>query len=211
MSRPVSKKKPLFDAGARKGDGESEHIEYDDDTDDDDTDDDEEENDIVMIVDEDSPREVKSEPKPKAIIHTDMTKIDDKVFIGNWAASTNQEKLKINQIDKIICISSTEKFGYVLDAYQNSKIDHHQFKLDDTKGAPIEQIFEPCYEIIHSAKKVLIHCNSGESLSAAIAAMWLMRNNKISFEDAEKRISAKREISILPQFSRKLYQAKFKN
>jgi protein-tyrosine phosphatase len=63
------------------------------------------------------------------------------------------------------------------------------------KDLPDEQLsryFEEAYEFIEKSEKVFVHCAQGKSRSATIVISYLIKKNKMDFQEAYDFVKSKR-------------------
>lgn len=69
--------------------------------------------------------------------------------------------------------------------------------LFDSEQSSIKKYFEECIAFIKSGKIVFVHCQAGQSRSPSIVIAFLMKEAKMSFEDAFVFVKKIRK-SIMP-------------
>ena len=125
----------------------------------------------------------------KGIIKNFINEIIPNLFLGDLqGALANKDNFDV--IINLSCHNYTAKGAiYVIN-------------IDDHPTVEIISFIETCNIIIESAlkdnKKVLVHCLMGKSRSASIVLGYLMKTNKISFEEASTIINKQRTHPIQP-------------
>lgn len=153
-------------------------------------------------------------------LFTPLHQITEYIYLGNQTAAgyvpphENAEtiakesrealqKLKDLGIKHIVCCADNLKVF-------PDDLDYFLMDLKDKPLFPISEYFEKAYEYIDDCvtkkEKVLIHCNAGVTRSATITISYLMRNLKISFEEAHKMVRAKRPCIDIKVFEEDLKQ-----
>jgi predicted protein tyrosine phosphatase len=73
---------------------------------------------------------------------------------------------------------------------KNTPVSRHEFPLSDSVDASITDVVERVVAVINEAKKrkggakILVHCHSGKSRSAAVVAAYLMREESVGLDEA---------------------------
>jgi atypical dual specificity phosphatase len=134
----------------------------------------------------------------KELDRRDMSCIVDGLYLSNLAASNDARLLKENKITCVISILNQHKTEQDIQKYRRLDIKHFEFYLPDVPDAPIFLLFDNLEKIIRSeiqsGGRVLVHCRAGVSRSATIVIMYLMRDKKISFDEAIRTVRQKRPI-----------------
>lgn len=106
--------------------------------------------------------------------------IIDKLWLGDISDSANKEFLDENILTVICCASE------LFSPHTHVKhLEHIEFyKFDIAEGHDIYKYFDIVTELIHSKKRVLIHCYEGINRSASIVIAYLMRYLHMSYEES---------------------------
>jgi len=157
------------------------------------------------------------------------TEVLDGLFVGGYVAGEDFETLAAEGITRIIRLNSTNDGHEIIlqDQYvstspgdlrliEKKKVEIHRLniKSDDSPEYPIHRHFDKCYRYITKSladgHSVLIHCSCGISRSIAICLMYLMRKQRVSFEDAFEYVKSKRvQADPNPGFIQQLQQRKW--
>ena len=116
------------------------------------------------------------------------------LWLGDYESSQNIKFLKDNNIKLIINLSKNLNF------VTEKNIEKYRIPIHDnlSKESNLGLIkhFDEAYLKIEKTLKnndgVLIHCRAGVQRSAALTALYLMKKNKITSDDAKKFIKGKR-------------------
>jgi protein-tyrosine phosphatase len=142
-----------------------------------------------------------------------------------------QQKIRINKlgfnknyIDEIIpnlflgdlhgALDNKNNFDLIINMSQHKYSTNamiYDINIDDDPSVNIrpylEQIIPLIEEALKDNKKVLVHCLMGKSRSASVILAYLIKNNKMTFEEAYKFINTKRKFPIEPNIGF-IYQLK---
>lgn len=113
------------------------------------------------------------------------------LYIGDWVASFDYNRLKKDGITHIINLSGLPN-GFPRD-FKYLKID-----ISDAPYVNIGDYFEETYEFIENGLKngkVLVHCFAGMSRSVSIVIAYLMRKYNQSFEKTLALVKSRRPIA----------------
>jgi protein-tyrosine phosphatase len=136
---------------------------------------------------------------------TAMNRILPHIFISNLTIACDTRSLKQYKIKTILYADTNKKTTEILKTYKALGINHQLvFINENMKYEDIVQVLSKCYRIILQSvadkKNILIHCNTGISISPGIVAYYMMKRcyllhfdsvNKIK-EVAKKRIEIKK-------------------
>jgi len=110
------------------------------------------------------------------------------IYISNWTASADFNKLRDSQIRAILTVERRSKDSYTLSLYEQNEIDFLQIPIDDDPSVNISIHFDPTFDFINNhvmkGENVLIHCYAGISRSVSIVLNYLIRRLYIKAKDA---------------------------
>jgi protein-tyrosine phosphatase len=108
-----------------------------------------------------------------------FSELTEHIFLSSWVGGSNREALKDYEIVRIICLSNEKKPRSLMDTYQVYNIEHKALPLSDSPDEDISKYFELVYSEIHKSvendENILIHCQSGQSLSAAFVIYYYLK------------------------------------
>lgn len=108
--------------------------------------------------------------------NTDISQIDDNLFIGNISAATNKALLTSYGITHVVTALPVF-YPPFLDTFE-----YHFVKSYDTPSYSIRPYFQESNKFIHNAitnkGKVFIHCKAGISRSVTLALAYLLSTNR---------------------------------
>lgn len=124
------------------------------------------------------------------IMHIDKTihKICDGLYIGSMGAASNLDGLKQNNITHVLNVAMEVPNYFENSSDINIKYAHEN--LIDTPDSDISQngLLEKCIGFITNAIEsggcVLVHCQAGMSRSGAMVVAYLMKSQKLNYDDA---------------------------
>ena len=128
------------------------------------------------------------------IMHLDKTiyKICEGLYVGSMGGASNLDELKRNNITHVLNVTSE-----VPNYFENSteiKIKYAHENLIDTCDSDILQngLLEKCINFITNAidlgGSVLVHCQAGMSRSGAMVIAYLMKSQKLTYDDAIAKV-----------------------
>jgi protein-tyrosine phosphatase len=127
-----------------------------------------------------------------------MNWITDRIAIGNALDAQDAELLKREQVEVIFGLTS------VLDRFDPAELNVKTIIIEDLKddstNRPSEfvRMVDRLVQLARGHTRILVHCQAGQSRSAALVIGYLMKTEKLSIDDAIRRVAAKREIRIHP-------------
>ena len=136
-----------------------------------------------------------------------ISKITDKIYLGDIEGATDFNYFKNEQIHNVI------SFGSEPPEYPKElEIKHKSFKLEDKINNNILKYFKECINFIEDGDKIYIHCLFGISRSPTIVIAYLMWKTHFNFEDIYNFVKKRRPniepnkgfISQLKQFNNML-------
>lgn len=131
-----------------------------------------------------------------------MDEVAPNLFVGSVAAAADAAYLKTHGVTHVCCCIS-------MDPRHPLEFSYHSFVAEDEPEYDLSAHFVDALEFIDKAitggGKVLVHCVAGASRSASIAAAYLVRQLRISPEEAVERLRAARScVNPNPGFLRQL-------
>ena len=117
-------------------------------------------------------------------------KITEKIYLGDYTAATEIQKLKDTGITKVLTVMDYEGGP----KYNSDEFTHKRFKVMDDEHQNIIQYFGECLNYMKEDKKILVHCMAGASRSATIVIAYLMWTEKLKFVKAFDFVKEKRPI-----------------
>lgn len=116
------------------------------------------------------------------------THIIDNIYLGSAYNAANYNLLKDLDI-KIIINITKEIRNYFPDDYEYKK-----YEINDNDTDDISSFLEDVYSAIknNKDKKILVHCFMGASRSVSAVIYYLMKEHKMTIDDAIKYIKEKR-------------------
>ena len=117
-----------------------------------------------------------------------ITKITDKIYIGDEDGAKELDYLKAEQIHYILSIVPTPP---TYPEEMNINIMH--LNIEDGLNIQIIQHLKNCIEFIEKSDKIYIHCICGVNRSPAIAIGYLMWKTHSSYDDVFNYIKQKRD------------------
>jgi protein-tyrosine phosphatase len=131
--------------------------------------------------------------------HRWFDQITPQVWLGGAPHyARDYEFILTNGIDAVINIRAEREDDTVL--YQANDINYVQYKIPDVTVPDDQTISEAVdwmTEQIGDGRTVLVHCAKGRGRSATLVAAYLMREQGMSFEEAEALLSSKRPLTKL--------------
>jgi protein-tyrosine phosphatase len=120
----------------------------------------------------------------------EMSEIIDDLFLSGLECA-NPSSLEEKDISNVISVLKNPE-------PLPKKYRHEKIEVDDTFGQGIETHFERAHQVIDEAlqnnEKILVHCRAGISRSATIVISYIMKSQRMKFEDALKFVKSKRRI-----------------
>ncbi len=110
-----------------------------------------------------------------------MSKITEKIFLGNFVGAEDISSLKKNNITRVLSL-----VGYLSPTYrQQDNIEQLKYDLADDPNQNVYPILKKCLNFIDEAKEnVFVHCAAGVSRSATIVIAYLMWKDKKTYKEA---------------------------
>lgn len=114
------------------------------------------------------------------------------LYLGNVDSALNIDLLKELGVTHVLSICKELTKDMVSQIKEN--FDQLWIQADDADNEDL--LYDECYNYIHKARenngKVLVHCWMGISRSSSITIMYIMKLNKMTFQDAYQFVRGKR-------------------
>ena len=121
-------------------------------------------------------------------LYPEIDQIYESIYLGNLDGAKLKETLKEVSITHLLNCSK-----HVVCLFPNN-FDYLELDIDDKlEDGDITQYFEECFRYIKNANVTLIHCLTGNGVSAAILIAFIMWSNKKSYDEALKFVIEKRQ------------------
>jgi len=119
-----------------------------------------------------------------------MTTILPHIYLGSYEDAINETQLQANGITHILSlIGNKSPVGYV---------KHKNFPMNDRGKTDLKRVLKKVSKFMkvgqNDAKRVLVHCFSGQNRSAAVVIALMMINQKNTLYRAYKRVKSLRPI-----------------
>mgnify|MGYP006112903007 CR=1 FL=1 len=126
-----------------------------------------------------------------------IDRIIDNIFLGNWTDSTDERKLKHNNIK---CILTLNKNNVHTEANRNMftrlGISYKYVQIQDSLDANILPHIDSSIRFLKKCDgNVLVHCSAGISRSVSIVVVYLMKEKNVSYEKAIDYVRKRRPIA----------------
>lgn len=126
--------------------------------------------------------------------YTDISQINEHLFIGNYKIAKDVERLEEHGITCVVnCADALE---HIVHSYDDSMKWLHLPMYDCEFTGDVETYIPTAIEFIDEAidegHKILIHCHAGISRSSSITIAYLMYKHNLRYERAFSRVKAKR-------------------
>jgi len=108
----------------------------------------------------------------------DINQISDKIYLGGRIISENKDFLLSLGIKDIIICSNKLKPPFPKDFRYFKLINKEVF----SESIDISEYLDECFDFIDGSEKVLIYCETGNSMSAAVVLGYLIFNMDYSFK-----------------------------
>ncbi|TNV75244.1 hypothetical protein FGO68_gene14075 [Halteria grandinella] len=125
-------------------------------------------------------------PEPDLILERPAS-----LYLGNQFHAQNYELLKSRDIQVILQVS-----GEDTQPPHPEHFEYHRFVFGDAETVDITEHAKKAVEVIEKChlegKGVFVHCAAGVSRSASLVIAYVMKIQKVTFQEALKLVSAKR-------------------
>lgn len=126
------------------------------------------------------------------------------LYLGNYEAASDVVLLRKHGIKAVLTVAADLRLNYP----SNEGIIHEVIPALDMVSYDLSRHFSRCLEFIEKTRKetnVLVHCLAGISRSATIVIAYLMKLNKIGFDQSFNFVKKRRKIIFPnPGFVRQL-------
>jgi len=128
-------------------------------------------------------------------VYGSMQEVCPRLYIGSMAAAKNLEELKKYNISYILNVASEVDCYY--EKSDKIKIVYHHERIIDSNAYDITEngVLDECLKFIEASIKignVLVHCQAGMSRSGIIVIAFLMKSQKLSYDDAFRKVKSVR-------------------
>ena len=106
--------------------------------------------------------------------------IENKLYLGAYQDAVNLKDSNDYGITRVISLGSENKVSDILD----STFEKLQIDIIDHADAPIGDEFKRCIDFIKKEGRVLVHCSRGISRSSTIVLAYLMKEVKMTLNEA---------------------------
>ncbi|KAI6661396.1 Dual specificity protein phosphatase 2 [Oopsacas minuta] len=125
-------------------------------------------------------------------------RINEYIYLGSEAHASDFDVLRENGIGFVLNVASCCK-----NYFEGGELVYKNLPVLDVCETNISEIFNEAFDFIETVKqrngKVLIHCQAGVSRSVTITTAYLMKTEKISMNDALKKVKETRKCAA-PNF-----------
>ena len=125
------------------------------------------------------------------------------LFLGPERSSVDKDKLRELGIAKILVVSDS---SYVYFPEEPS-LTYKRIDIKDEPGVRIEDHLQGAFDFLDGPEnqRVLVHCVSGMSRSAAVVVAYLMKTHRWTFQKSLEFVRQKRPyVSLNPGFEKQL-------
>jgi protein-tyrosine phosphatase len=122
------------------------------------------------------------------------SKILDWLYLGTYNNASNLNELELYDIKYVLnCANEcVALFPY--------EISYINLKLTDQLNSDLFVHFDDAFyfldQVNRNGGKVLVHCQLGKSRSVAMVIAYLIRSQRMSYEDAYKFVKSKRKVAL---------------
>ena len=126
--------------------------------------------------------------------YTDISQINDHIYIGNKHVAANVNQLQEHGITHVV--NCAEELEHIVQSYDENMNWLFLPMIDCRYEGNVVDYIPQAIEFIDSAitnnHKVLIHCAAGISRSSSIAIAYIMHKNNLRYDRAYSRVVYKR-------------------
>lgn len=120
------------------------------------------------------------------VLYPEISKITDKIYLGNEDAQRSKDLLKEFGITHIlVCAYGIKQF------FPNEFI-YKSVDLDDSIKQDLTEYIPEAIKFIDSAERIFVHCQAGISRSPAIVIAYLIYREKMTYEQAKAFVKERR-------------------
>ena len=124
--------------------------------------------------------------KRRKVFYPEMTKITEKIYLGNEDGQREKELLQNEGITHILICGSQ------LHVFHPDIFNYKILDIDDSLNQKIDDLFQDTFDFIEKADKVYLHCAAGISRSASILIAYFMKKENLSYQKAYEKVKEKR-------------------
>ncbi len=134
----------------------------------------------------------------------DFNQISEKLLVGACPRDRSDiEQLKSIQVGHVICLQSDRDFLAIGIDWPQMVADYKQQNIqltrvamtdfdEDNIASVLNKAATTVSQATQSSNKVYLHCSAGRERAPTVAAAWLMREQKLSAEEAYAKVTAAR-------------------
>ena len=108
-----------------------------------------------------------------------ISEMTQHIYISNFDNACDIDQIRELGINIILYLGLKEKESSTLKRYRKRKIEHIQFRIEDSESSNLVPHLDRCYDMVHQyildEKKILIHCDKGVSLSPSLVAYYFIK------------------------------------
>ncbi|KRX05039.1 hypothetical protein PPERSA_06673 [Pseudocohnilembus persalinus] len=113
--------------------------------------------------------------------------IEDKLYLGNFHGARNRDLLDKHGITHVVVA------GHHMKEFDKEKYTYKLLDYADSAEQNIVSTFQEVIDFIDNGEKVLVHCFAGVSRSASLVIAYIMKNMKLSYNQAYAYVKERRD------------------
>eukprot|EP00002_Diphylleia_rotans_P004674 TRINITY_DN13562_c0_g1_i1.p1 TRINITY_DN13562_c0_g1~~TRINITY_DN13562_c0_g1_i1.p1 ORF type:complete len:171 (-),score=37.87 TRINITY_DN13562_c0_g1_i1:114-626(-) len=128
-------------------------------------------------------------PAADAKADKELHQVAEGLFVGSQFAAANEEALRAHNVKHILCVTTG------VEVTPPEGVTVHTIPIRDVGSEDITPSLDKCYETVAEAIKeggVLIHCSLGISRSPTVTTAYLIKSQKLSFDEAFDKVKQAR-------------------